>query len=296
MARGAFTEVLASDPDVRCLLNHDPDKVLARTRAGTLRLTEDERGLYFEADLPDSPAGRDVREAVRRGDIDGASFRFVVGGESWDGDKRTVTSVKELLDVTVATYAAYPAASVELRTRTTTTTSEPAELEEDTTMDNTDNTVEEPETASESRTGALAVEDRAAVSEPPSVEQRVREALLDIRKGENRALTTASTLAPGELSSFLWDKLCSASVGLASGMRVVTTERDTVTYPRLTADVAPGWYDEAATITPGDPTLDSLTATPRKLAHLTVFSNEVIDAATRRRSTSSARTTSPRLV
>jgi HK97 family phage prohead protease len=102
---------------VRALLNHDPSQVLGRTKSGTLRLFDEQRGLRFEVDLPDSPLGENVREAVKRKDIDGASFRFTVNEDSWQGDLRTVESVKELKDVTVATFGAYPAASVELRTR-----------------------------------------------------------------------------------------------------------------------------------------------------------------------------------
>src|SRR5581483_2894069 len=84
IARGAFAEVLASAPDVRALLNHDVNQVLGRTKSGTLRLADDARGLRFELDLPGSPLGENVREAVRRGDIDGASFRFQCGEDAWD--------------------------------------------------------------------------------------------------------------------------------------------------------------------------------------------------------------------
>jgi Caudovirus prohead serine protease len=66
-------------------------------------------------------AGRERPLGCQAGDIDGASFRFQVGEEEWSGDLRTVRSVKALHDVTVATYGAYPDASVELRTRPTTT-------------------------------------------------------------------------------------------------------------------------------------------------------------------------------
>lgn len=285
IAPGAFDEVLAGAPDVVMVLNHDDDQVIARTTAGTLRLRSDERGLAFDADLPDSPLGANVREAVRRGDITGASFRFRVApeGERWDGEVRTLARIAELLDVSLATRPAYAAARVELRSDPT--TAEEAPMEPTTTATAT---AEAPETppaaapeppAAEVRTepATLRVEDRTATTEPAPVGERVRDALRSVRRGENRALTTASTLAPGELSSFLFDRLRARSVALASGIQVISTERDTVTFPRLTADVAPGWYSEAGTITPGDPTLDSITATPRKLAHLVVFSNEVIE-------------------
>jgi HK97 family phage prohead protease len=94
IAPGAFRNVL--DADVRALLNHDPSQVLGRTKSGTLRLFDEQRGLRFEVDLPDSPLGENVREAVRRKDIDGASFRFAVDQESWQRDLRTIESVKHL--------------------------------------------------------------------------------------------------------------------------------------------------------------------------------------------------------
>lgn len=117
IAPGAFAGVVGSD--VRALLNHDPNEVLGRTKSGTLRLFDEPRGLRFELDLPDSPLGENMRTAIKRGDIDGASFQFEVGDESWDGDTRTIQSIKALHDVTLATYPAYPAASIELRTRET---------------------------------------------------------------------------------------------------------------------------------------------------------------------------------
>ncbi|MEJ7568414.1 MAG: HK97 family phage prohead protease [Gaiellaceae bacterium] len=149
IAPGAFADVLSAD--VRCLLNHSPNDVLGRTRAGTLRLFDEERGLRFECDLPSSPLGENVREAVKRGDVDGASFRFKVAADAWDDNHttRTVTKIAELHDVTVATYGAYPDASIELRTRP-----DPSEHEE------------EHEVETEARTGSgLTVEDRSAAPE-----------------------------------------------------------------------------------------------------------------------------------
>ena len=150
IAPGAFRSVL--DADVRALLNHDPSQVLGRTKSGTLRLFDEQRGLRFECDLPDSPLGENVKAAVRRGDIDGASFRFRVGEEFWDGDLRTVKSVAELKDVTVATYGAYPDASVELRTRPETTNERKDEMsEESTTSERTEEARSEDKQETEER-------------------------------------------------------------------------------------------------------------------------------------------------
>ncbi len=112
---GAFRDVVGSD--VRGLLNHDPSQVLGRTKSGTLRLFDEPAGLRFELDLPDSPLGQNMRTAVSRGDIDGASFSFEVGAETWEGDLRTIESVKALHDISLASYPAYPSTSLELRTK-----------------------------------------------------------------------------------------------------------------------------------------------------------------------------------
>jgi HK97 family phage prohead protease len=149
LATGAFAPVV--NDDVRALLNHSPNEVLGRTKAGTLRLFDEERGLRFELDLPSSPVGENVREAVRRGDLDGASFRFEVGEEDWAGEVRTIKTVKALRDVTLATYPAYPEASIELRTRP-----EPANTKEETVETATENH-EDGEVRS---AGSLRVEDR----------------------------------------------------------------------------------------------------------------------------------------
>ena len=110
-----------------------------------------------------------------------------------------------------------------------------------------------------------------------SVDVQIEEAFREVSKGETRALSTAVTLSPGTLSNVLFDKLRAQSVGLSSGFRVLTTDKDSVVHPTLSADANPSWYAEAATISPGDPTFSSVTATPRKIAHLVQMSNEVID-------------------
>jgi uncharacterized protein len=115
---GAFSAVLEGEPDVYLTFNHSPDKVLARTSSGTLKLRDEDRGLAFEAELGDGPTAQDVREMVRRGDVTGASFRFRVApdGEEWEGsERRTLTRIESLSDISLATVPAYDGPRVEIR-------------------------------------------------------------------------------------------------------------------------------------------------------------------------------------
>ncbi len=115
---GAFDDVLADD--VRALKNHDPNLLLGRTRSGTLRLTANKTGLRFEVDTPDTNVGRDTVEEIRRGDISGCSFGFIVETDEWryledDTIERTIISFRKLFDVGPVTYPAYPDTSVAAR-------------------------------------------------------------------------------------------------------------------------------------------------------------------------------------
>lgn len=122
LARTAFDDALAGDPDVKALFNHNASELLGSTRGGTLRLDVDDRGLAFEVDLPDTPDGHKVRTLVGRGDLSGMSFGFIPGRDEWgrapDGRQlRTHTSVKALLDVSPVSYPAYDGTEVYLRAR-----------------------------------------------------------------------------------------------------------------------------------------------------------------------------------
>jgi uncharacterized protein len=114
---GAFRSTLASGRDVLALQDHDPGKLLARTRSGTLKLAEDSRGLHFELALPATTLGRDLLEMVERGDIGGASFAFTARDERWQGDKRELRAV-DLYEVSiVSSWPAYASTSVQARGR-----------------------------------------------------------------------------------------------------------------------------------------------------------------------------------
>lgn len=114
---GAFRASLAGD--VLALADHDPAKVLARTKSGTLRLAEDSRGLAFSLDLPNTSAGQDVLELAERGDLGGMSFGFSVpdGGQRWQGDLRELVLVHLLEISVVSSWPAYEGTTVTARAR-----------------------------------------------------------------------------------------------------------------------------------------------------------------------------------
>lgn len=119
IAPGAFRKTLSETPDVRLLINHE-GLPLARTKNGTLTLSEDDRGLFMDAEIADTSEGRDLYKLVERGDVDQMSFAFRVIRQKWNEDRslRTLTEVSLADgDVSVVTYPAYPTTTVEARER-----------------------------------------------------------------------------------------------------------------------------------------------------------------------------------
>lgn len=116
IAPGAFARTLASDDagKIRAIYEHDARSLLGRAGSGSLRLSEDEVGLAFELDLPDTQLGRDVETLVKRGDLAGCSFGFIATADTWEGETRTVTDV-DLFEVTITATPAYDATSVQVR-------------------------------------------------------------------------------------------------------------------------------------------------------------------------------------
>lgn len=107
--------------DCRSLWNHNADFVLGRQSSGTLTVAEDARGLAMDCNPPDTQLVRDmVLTPMRRGDVNQASFGFWVDGDDWatlpDGTLlRTITSFRELFDVSPVTFPAYPQTRLEAR-------------------------------------------------------------------------------------------------------------------------------------------------------------------------------------
>jgi HK97 family phage prohead protease len=118
VAPGAFKDSIKKD-DVRALLNHNPDHILGRTAAKTLKLKEDDKGLAIEIKLPKTQTARDLVESILRGDISQMSFAFDTIEDSWGRDAegnqvRTLRKVK-LFDVSPVTSPAYPQTDIALR-------------------------------------------------------------------------------------------------------------------------------------------------------------------------------------
>jgi HK97 family phage prohead protease len=121
---GAFTEALKTS-DIRALFNHDPNYILARSTSGTLEVTEDNKGLFYRFNVPDTNFGNDFLEMLRRGDVSQSSFAFTVQKQRWEeekmGDeskyKRVIEQVEQIYDVSPVTYPAYPETTVSARSK-----------------------------------------------------------------------------------------------------------------------------------------------------------------------------------
>lgn len=112
---GAFDDVLGRGSNIAGLLNHEPSRLLATTRSGTLRLTSDAVGLRYAIDLDETdPDGQSAAAKARRGTLRGSSFSFDVGpdGVEWaQTDQgfplRRLRSIAALYDVGPVTFPAY---------------------------------------------------------------------------------------------------------------------------------------------------------------------------------------------
>ena len=116
---GAFTNSVSGD--VRALINHDSSLVLGRTKAGTLTLRQDERGLWGSIRINrDDVDAMNLYARVQRGDVDQCSFGFDIKRETFvdlGGGKCRweIEEVAPLYEVSVCTFPAYTETSVSAR-------------------------------------------------------------------------------------------------------------------------------------------------------------------------------------
>ncbi len=141
LAPGAFTNILASNPDVHLNLGHDMNRSVARTGisgVGGLGLSEDPYGLAVDAMLdPNDPDVIAMAAKLRLGVMDQMSFAFQIGNEDVamytdaqgrDVEDHTINEVSNLLDVCVCARGAYPTTDASLRQLATSREAELAAL------------------------------------------------------------------------------------------------------------------------------------------------------------------------
>jgi HK97 family phage prohead protease len=113
---GAFSDTLNKRGDVLALVDHDSSKLLGRTASGTLRLSEDSRGLAFEVDVPPTTLGNDVLAMAERGDLGGMSFGFRTLADHWSNERTRELRSVQLIEVSVVhAFPAYSGTSVQAR-------------------------------------------------------------------------------------------------------------------------------------------------------------------------------------
>ena len=118
IASGAFDNTLSND--IRALINHDTSLVLGRTKAGTLELKTDSRGLWGRIKInPNDTDAVNLYERVKRGDVDQCSFGFNIISEETeyrdDGTVKWIIKEVDLHEVSVCTFPAYEETGVQAR-------------------------------------------------------------------------------------------------------------------------------------------------------------------------------------
>ena len=124
---GFFGDALRNS-DIRCLINHNWEKVLGRESAGTLTVEESENGLVYRCSNPGTTYANDLAISIERGDINQSSFGFTIkskdqgddiDGQRWEKGPDEVwrrylvsNGCKRIYDVSPVTLPAYPDATV----------------------------------------------------------------------------------------------------------------------------------------------------------------------------------------
>ncbi|MDT2275159.1 HK97 family phage prohead protease [Paenibacillus larvae] len=121
IASGAFSESL-KQRDVVGLWSHDTSQVLGNTKSGTLRVSDGDKELRFELDIPNTTIGNDAWELIQRGDVDGVSFGMMVTKDKWSAEQRDDKKIykrlilnAELYEISPVAFPAYPTNEVSAR-------------------------------------------------------------------------------------------------------------------------------------------------------------------------------------
>gem|GEM_PF-927228 len=96
---GCFERSLKENKDIKSYFNHDPNKILGRTSAGTLKVKDDKNGVHYEADPPNTTYANDLKESMKRGDVKHSSFAFQVIKDKWEEKNGEHTRYLEDADI-----------------------------------------------------------------------------------------------------------------------------------------------------------------------------------------------------
>lgn len=107
VARGAFTEALKSERKVKMLYQHDSHEVIG---VWTL-IKEDDNGLYVEGKLADTERGREVKQLIEMGALEGLSIGYSVSDVEYNGESRVIKSA-ELFEISIVTFPANESATI----------------------------------------------------------------------------------------------------------------------------------------------------------------------------------------
>lgn len=126
ISRSAVTQETINSSDIFALFDHDPNKVLARSKngEGSLKLSLDNKGLFYSFESPETDLGNTVLEYIRRGEVTNSSFSFRVadipGASVLQKDEngiwhRRINNIEALFDVSPVFKPAYNETSAEIR-------------------------------------------------------------------------------------------------------------------------------------------------------------------------------------
>ena len=111
--------------DVAFLVGHNTGMIpLARSRNNnensTMQMTVGDNGMDIRVDLDteNNAEAKALYSAVKRGDMSGMSFMFIVESDSWDDiesdyPKRTIRSIKTVMEVSAVAFPAYPQTTIQ---------------------------------------------------------------------------------------------------------------------------------------------------------------------------------------
>jgi HK97 family phage major capsid protein len=243
-------------------------------------ITEDATGLRVEGRISDTTSGRDASTLLRDGALTGLSIAFIPEESRPERDHTVITRARLSEVSLVMAPSDDDARIVKVRNQET---PEMATI----APENAEAATDEPDTTDTiaTLTSELA-ELRSMVTRGNGYRPQDSHTTEDATMGrwlatQVRALTESagagSFVVPDQFLTRVWDRLAATAVALRSGMTVLETTSDTLHIPRLTADVAAAWTSEGGVISASDPTMSEIIATPRKLAAITVVSNELID-------------------